>query len=109
MLYVLGGAGAARLSIHGDIKPQTGILWPDSGTSESRTLFDSASTAFAYVPGGGIDYFVTPRVFVGTEARLDVIHNPGALQIAPDLAGITCRWNGDEATLKVLVRFGARF
>lgn len=109
VLYLLGGAGAARLAVHGDIKPQPGILWPDSGTSENRTLFDSASTAFTYATGAGIDYFLTPRVFVGTQTRLDVVHNAAVLQVAPDLAGITCRWKGDEAMLKVLVRFGAKF
>lgn len=66
--YVLGGVGLGRFSFKKTQSPTAGT-WADTGTAETRTPMDAASTGLAFTVGSGLDWDVTKKVLVGLDLR----------------------------------------
>ncbi len=62
--YAAVGIGAHRTSLVVDATPLSGFAWSDTGTAESRRLYDASSWGFASALRLGVDFHVmAPSVF----------------------------------------------
>jgi opacity protein-like surface antigen len=107
--YVIGGMGASRASLKGDITPGAGVTWSDTGTSESRQTFDSVRVGFAGTMGIGLDWFPRKHWFLGLEARYVALSR---LEHKPTVAGerLGIRPVRDaEGLSSILLRVGYKF
>jgi opacity protein-like surface antigen len=73
--YLLAGLGVDNTSTLIDATPRPGFAWPDTGTSESRTLVDGSSWGLASTLRFGIDFNVYDPVVFSVEAGWTALDN----------------------------------
>ena len=65
--YVLGGIGWVRNTLTITAIPVA--PWPDTGTSEQRTLMEDSRDSIGIAAGAGMDWTLTSALFFGGEVR----------------------------------------
>jgi len=58
--FIAAGAGVDRTSTHADATPNTGFVWGDTGTGETRRIIDDARWGAAVAARVGVDFIETP-------------------------------------------------
>src|SRR5205807_1809862 len=67
--YLLAGFGVHDSSLKFDASPVPGLVWANTGTTESRTLADDSGSSYAFALGTGLDIPINDKVFLGAEVR----------------------------------------
>lgn len=96
--YFLGGFGFNSFSFSQSARPQTGFVWADTGTTETRYA-KATSMGAAWLLGFGFEKVLTPNgVTAGLEARWHFL--------AVDKSQFGVEW---AKAFTIMARFGVRF
>jgi len=71
--YFLAGIGLHHSAFHFETRPVQGLVWPDTGTTESRSVAQGSSTNYAALLGAGFDIPISASVFLGAESRFQIL------------------------------------
>lgn len=107
--YIFAGIGAHRTRASISAKPYGTNTWSDTSTTESRVLLDETKSSLALGFGVGIDFYVTQRLFLGTEFRAVALGHRRYDQTAQAASvGLDLQKNGLD-TQALLFRLGLQF
>jgi len=73
--FLFGTVGVHSTSFFLEIKPEEGMVWSDTSTSEPRDIVDGRGSSLAAGFGGGVDVYLSPRIFFGVELRATYLAN----------------------------------
>jgi len=108
--YIQGGVGFDTTLIHMTSQPQVGHTWADTGTIETRTLFDDRSTTVAAGWAIGMDWYLTERFLLGLEYRNSYFRakqSPTAAGTALGLYDVNEGWDISNLFLRIGWTWGA--
>lgn len=107
--FALGGLGLHRSRVTIDSSPQAGLVWADTGTRESRTLFDGSGTGFAFALRGGMEYDVSEPFVAGLDFGYEQMAKATYRATAAAKALGASDTSGSIAHFSFMARVGARF
>jgi len=107
--YVLGGLGLHTTTFHLESTPAAGFTWADTGTKETRVLFDDNQAGTALALEGGLDWRFSSALAAAVFASL---HYQGRAEYRPTGAGANGGFTpmrGDFGGVGLGATFSARF
>jgi opacity protein-like surface antigen len=106
--FLFGGLGIHSTSMVADLSPMPGLAWADTGTTEARRVIDDSATGFAMALALGLDYYVTPSLSLGAEARYEYLAKTDFETVPISGAG-TATIQGNTSAIALLIRAAVHF
>ena len=108
--FVFWGMGINSTTLQINTTPSPGFYWFNTGTREERALINDSESGVAVALGGGVDYYISDRVFFGLEGRFDYLGNADysstpSTEFFTGLSGV----KGTFDLFNVMGRVGYRF
>lgn len=106
--YFIAGLGMGSVAAKATTKPAPGLVWLNTGTTESRTNFDGSAIGAAFSLGAGADADISDSIFAGLDLRWRFVgaKNDFADQVVPGAVHSLSSGNGMAIAGKIGYKFG---